>query len=184
MKLGPILLKTWQNVWTYLVVGPGRESKLSCIYCSLLTFLLKLTLFCSETLHLALTSMRMTPACPYLAEVWRGVSPYWNVTTDYNLHTFPPALSPHLHCFSGRACSRAAAELCRTHCVRSDSRDEEEQILPGFLCRNWPSPYTELTQFDWTPSRRPHAEPCCRAENTIITITPHSCQPVRGGRQM
>ena len=182
MKLGPILLKTWQNVWTYLVVGPGRESKLSCIYCSLLTFLLKLTLFCSETLHLALTSMRMTPACPYLAEVWRGVSPYWNVT---GITTFTRSHSnPHSHCFSGRACSRAAAELCRTHCVRSDSRDEEEQILPGFLCRNWPSPYTELTQFDWTPSRRPHAEPCCRAENTIITITPDSCQPVRGGRQM
>ena len=37
-----------------------------------------LTLFCSEGLHLALTRIRMTPAWPYLAPVWRGVSPYWN----------------------------------------------------------------------------------------------------------
>ena len=29
-------------------------------------------------MHLALTRIRMTPAWPYLAPVWRGVSPYWN----------------------------------------------------------------------------------------------------------
>ena len=79
MKLGPILLKILAeclNLFGCWTRERERESKLSCIYCSLLTFLLELTLFCSETLHLALTSMRMTPACPYLAEVWRGVSPY------------------------------------------------------------------------------------------------------------
>ena len=36
------------------------------------------TLFCSEALHLALTRILITPACPYLADVCNGVSPYWN----------------------------------------------------------------------------------------------------------
>ncbi len=35
-----------------------------------------LTLFCSDILQLALTRIRITPAWPYLAAVWTGVSPY------------------------------------------------------------------------------------------------------------
>ena len=33
-------------------------------------------LFCSDTRHLADTRILITPACPYLAAVWKGVSPY------------------------------------------------------------------------------------------------------------
>ena len=38
------------------------------------------TLFCSDTRHLALIRILMTPAWPYLAAVWKGVSPYCNMT--------------------------------------------------------------------------------------------------------
>ena len=40
---------------------------------------MSVTLFCSETRHLALIKILMTPACPYRAAVWKGVSPYCNV---------------------------------------------------------------------------------------------------------
>lgn len=43
-----------------------------------------LTLFCSEIFAWALINILSTPACPYRALVWRGVSPYWKIVKYQN----------------------------------------------------------------------------------------------------
>ena len=63
------------------------------------------TLFCSDTRHLALIRILMTPAWPYLAAVWKGVSPYCNMkgqnkvrtaeTTHVILHVRSAAVEHH-----------------------------------------------------------------------------------------